>query len=1787
MNMHSESASLPPTIVDTLREHAAKRPDKTLYRFLDAGNEVQSMTFLQLHDDAEKIATHLRMRSGGLSTVALLLYPPGLEFIRAFFGCLYAGVIAVPVHLPGTRPENWQRLGKIAVDSGASIVLTDHGHRDAVDRWLQQTPEPTLLPMDTTALCLGDAAIPAMSIGSAARQALAFLQYTSGSTGDPKGVMVSHANLMHNQGLMQHKFDHDETAVVVGWLPQYHDMGLIGNILQPLYLGATAVLMSPNSFLQNPLRWLRAVSDYRATTSGGPNFAYRLCAERIREEDKAGLDLRCWQVAFNGAEPISARTLELFQAAFESCGFRRKAFFPCYGLAESTLFVTGAAHGRGAITCEVDREALAQGIAQPPSRSDDSNDPNCVELVSSGEVPDGGGLLIVDPVTGISCTPGRIGEIWLSSPSVAAGYWRRDALSRDVFEAKPADDARTYLRTGDLGFAFEDQLYVTGRLKDLIIVRGRNIYPQDIESTVQDAFEQLRKDGGACFGIEHDGAETLALVQEVERTALKRIDSESVWYEANRLLSEHFGFRLHTLVLVRPAQVPKTSSGKIRRSACRDLLLNGQLEILARFDAGTHAINRADDGLDATPQLDAPQSTSPGLQLLASALDMPLQALLPQYTLGGCGLDSLKAAEIEHLLETRYGVRLEMSRMLDGMTVGEFVTAVGDVPGDVASPRTAAEAEPGGKAADSAAAIAAAGPLQQGIWRLQTLQPAARAFNISLPLRVSERLDPQTLEQALARLLERHPQLNAVYDESDGMPVSSPRKDAMPMLTVVDADWDKLSIDAALRAQADRELLLHESIIHVYLLQTGPQQSLLHLVVHHIAVDAWSMQVLMRDLAQAYRDVARGQPTMLPPTRVYGDFLRAQQRWIESEEGLAAIALARTASIAHSGILNLPADRARPKRFAFVGGEVSLQLDESVSSAIRAKAAEWDATLFTALLAAWQVLMHRLTGQTEFAIGVPVSLRPTPDFSEVVGCFVDLKSLPCDIAPTQSFRELVVNTRARVLEMLQRKRVPSALARHDGAAPSGWPSTVQPNVRFALHQATGLKDSTPFLLNLEGARAELSGFQFHSHPLPTANSQADLSLALLEHEGRLHARLNYNGEVFAQARIKRIAAMYVELWRSIIADDRTPIRELALLDRDDRRRLLERSAPNVTDWGEALCAHQLIERQVAMCGDTIAVIGEDGELTYSELNARANRIAHCMRAHGVRPEDRIALYLRRTTDMVVAFIAALKAGACSVMLEPSLPPERRRLILDSANVALILTNIDEGRELGSMHLDLRDRSLWMTYSETDPDLALTPDNAAYVIHTSGSTGRPKGVVGRHAGIVNRTRWMIAHYGLAPGDRVLHTTPMGFVRAEREILFPLCAGATVAILPQSGLNRPDAVLDALETHRIGYTASSPSLLRMILDHDNERFARLPALRHWFIGADALRPDLIAAAQTARPALRMTYFYGSTEVSSDVAYFDVPDDYCTDAPTTPIGRALANTALYLLDASMEPVADGMPGEIHVGGVQLARGYLFEPELTAEKFIPDPFSALEDARLYRTGDIAYRREDGDLVMIGRNDDQVNLYGHRIELGEIEHALRALPPVSDAVALPHRQGEHTLIVAYVVCPDHDYTAELSRHLAPRLPDYMIPALFIRLDALPVTALGKIDRNALRGIDLGLARAADHAAAETPLEACMAEILAELLGVPVALMSIKRNFFELGANSVALSEFVLRANRLPLSRPLRAADVFHHPTIRDLAAAISTKETTHQTTAVAHRATERAAARRLAMDRSQPRRSG
>ncbi len=555
------------TLVDILQHHANSQPQKRAYLFLEKGErEKGELSYQELWEKASLIASSLQNYPGER---ALLLYPSGLEFITAFFGCLLAGVIAVPVY-PPRHNQKLSRLLSIVNDAEATFALTTESLLSNYQaHW---TEEPALAQLSWLAT---DSAFPIArqeQLPQITPDTLAFMQYTSGSTGKPKGVMVSHRNLIDNEKAIAQAFNHNENTIHVNWLPLFHDMGLIGNILQSFYLGTSCIIMSPLAFLQKPIRWLQAIDRYRATISGGPNFAYDFCVEKIKPEQLENLDLSSWDVAFNGSEPLRAKTIEQFSAKFAPCGFRQRAFYPCYGMAEATLFITGGQKNAEPMIKSFEASALQQNRAVENQVSDSDSR----LLVGCGQPWLEHRVVIANPKTLTRCREGEVGEIWVSGQSVAQGYWQRHD---DTFQASLKDTGEgPFLRTGDLGFLWKEELFITGRLKEVIIIRGQNHYPQDLEFTVQQSHPALKMNGGAAFTIESDGAEQLIVVQEVERNYLKNLDRDEVIRLINKAVTAQHGLDINTTVLVRSGTVPKTSSGKIQRRTCRQNFLNGEVK---------------------------------------------------------------------------------------------------------------------------------------------------------------------------------------------------------------------------------------------------------------------------------------------------------------------------------------------------------------------------------------------------------------------------------------------------------------------------------------------------------------------------------------------------------------------------------------------------------------------------------------------------------------------------------------------------------------------------------------------------------------------------------------------------------------------------------------------------------------------------------------------------------------------------------------------------------------------------------------------------------------------------------------------------------------------------------------------------------------------------------------------------------------------------------------------------------------------------------------------------------
>ena len=674
-------------LIHLLQRRVREHGEKTVYTYLKDGESQETrLTYCELERRALAIAARLQSQLSPGERV-LLLYPPGTEFPTAFFGCLCAGMVAVPAYPPHSSQFLANLLSTVS-DAGPTVALTTTSVLEAYRRQIDQTPGLMALNWISTDTLPEDLA-NAWQKPRLGTDSLALLQYTSGSTGSPKGVMISHGNLLHNSSVIHAVFGYSSSSRGVFWLPPYHDMGLIGGIVQPVYAGADMILISPVHFIQKPLRWLMAISRYKATTSGGPNFAYDLCVRKITSEQKSELDLSNWEVAFNGAEPVRGETLRRFSAAFESCGFRNKAYLPCYGLAETTLIASGCNKSSEPTFLQVDAQALKAGrIVLAAEESDDA-----IELVGNGGAPPDHEILIVDPQKQTPCKSDTIGEIWIAGPSVAQGYWHRPEDSEQTFRASLSDKGKgSFLRTGDLGFVHADQLFVAGRQKDLIIIRGRNHYPQDIEMTVERSHEALRPGCGAAFAIDVGDEERLVVVQEIERRYIRKLDAAGVIGAIRQHVSREHEIQAYAVVLIKTASLPMTTSGKIQRHLCREHYIQGSLKVVARSVGYSQEVEPErhlqvwDEcrpvhqmahgmGMEIAPDINRVIESNIAKKV-ADLLKISFSRVDVHSPLNTLGIDSLMAAELKTAIEADMEIAFPVEALFLGACISDLAAHV-------------------------------------------------------------------------------------------------------------------------------------------------------------------------------------------------------------------------------------------------------------------------------------------------------------------------------------------------------------------------------------------------------------------------------------------------------------------------------------------------------------------------------------------------------------------------------------------------------------------------------------------------------------------------------------------------------------------------------------------------------------------------------------------------------------------------------------------------------------------------------------------------------------------------------------------------------------------------------------------------------------------------------------------------------------------------------------------------------------------------------------------------------
>ena len=1746
-----------PTFVALLQERAEKHPSKIAYTFLPDGEEAGvDVTFGELDTQAKAVAQRL-LSLGEEGDRALLLFPSSLDFLYGFFGCLYAGMVAVPAY-PPRRNQNLGRLQSIIDDCDPSLVLCTSKVMRVAEPLFQETEglsELKWLEVDMVEASEAEGwAYPNID-----RPSIAFLQYTSGSTGNPKGVMVSHRNLIANEAQIQNGFEFNDTEVFVSWVPLFHDMGLIGMTLQPMFLGVQAVFMSPASFLQKPMRWLKAVTDYNGTVICAPNFAYELAIKQISDEQREELDLSTIRHALSGAEAVRPQTIEKFIKTYEPSGFVRGTFTPTYGLAESTLVISCAPKGDTPRYEVVSAAELEQNKAVVVGSDFDGK---TMELVSNGGAYLDAGIVIADPSTCAELLECEVGEIWASGGHIAEGYWKNEQASLETFQGFTECGKGPFLRTGDLGCLIDGNLYITGRMKDVIIIRGGNHYPQDIEHTVQKSNVALKADAGAAFSVEIDGEERLIVVQEVERRFRRRLNTDVVSASIRQAVAENHELQVHTIVYLRPGKILKTSSGKIQRRANKQAFIDETHDVVdissMQDNSGSNkeAIEAGmkltrDEWLALGDEEKEPRLIIYLKALVANEIGETMSKIKEDQSLMALGIDSLQITQLFTRMKERFDVHMELPALFDAEDFKALAAVLADAITDTKTSTlptlVAAEREEFMPLSFS----------QKRMWFFDKLHERNAAYNLPFALKMQGALDVDALAKAFESMVTRHEIFRTVYVEQDGhalQVIKAPEAWCFDVkdMTYLQEPALSRSVEDAVRMEARTPFdLEHGPVIRANLIQLPNEESesvkgrsaeqyLLMITIHHIAADGWSLSVITEEIAKAYEAEVREETPQLREMPIqYVDFAMWQKQLFDGnliDEQLEYW----TQHLIGVPVLDLPTDRPRPPEQSFEGSNYYFSIPKSKVAALKQLSRSQGVTFYMTLLATFKVLLHQYTQSDDICVGTPIANRSTEELEKLIGFFVNTLALRSDFSGNPSFTDFLARIRKTTQGAFANQDMPFERVVESLKIPRDMSYSPVFQVMFVLQNST-----IDEAFNLAGVNVG----SVHTSP---GTSKFDMTLQFSEESGVLHGDLEYATDLFDESTVKAFAERYMTLVDAVLADASVSVGELNILSSDERSLLLNDYNNLDVDLPLDSTLHGLFEQQVARTPNDIALIFDNDRLTYTQINERANALARHLQNLGVNQESLVGVCLHRCTDMIVGMMAILKAGAAYVPLDPNYPQDRVAYMLEDAAAPVVLTeqslvgilpeNKDAtGSSVGFTVLPLDNlKGVLSDYDTSNLELNVPNAQLSYVIYTSGSTGKPKGVMISHANSTAMVHWAHTVYSQSDLAGVLAATSICFDLSVWEIFVTLSAGGTI-ILADNVLALP--YIPAADDVTLVNTV--PSAIAAL-----QRENAIPA-----------NVKIINLAGEALPASLVDLLYDTTSVERVYDLYGPSEDttYSTytlrqkDALAT-IGRPISNTRAYLLNQHGALVPPGIAGELYLSGTGVTQGYKNLSEMTAEKFLPNHLEVGRDdvhadkyVRMYRTGDLARYMPNGNLEYLGRIDHQVKVRGFRIELGEIETAVNSVDMVQESLVVTSDDAAgHKSLVAYVVSsqPSDTVVPAIRNAIRAELPDYMMPAAFILLDEFPLTPNGKIDRKALPSPSADMLVLGEFVEARNADEEKMVDIWKSILGLEK--VGVTSDFFELGGHSLLATQCMSRIrDGFDIDLPVKA--LFSAPTVEQL----------------------------------------
>jgi amino acid adenylation domain-containing protein len=1673
------------SLAESLR-HAATS-DKHI-TFVRGGTDHTIISYNTLYNEALSLCKGLYQLGFQENDELIIVFNDNELLLKVFWACILGKITAIPI-ASGSQDIHKQKIARIIAQMKRPGIICDTAYFGELESYLDKSSQTDLknklrgINIADLSPVNADFTLPVLHPDD-----IAYIQYSSGSTGDPKGVILTHRNLLSNTRAIAGRLAISDRDIALAWLPLTHDMGMICFHLTSVISKCHQVIIPTTLFIKRPLLWMELAGKFGATLLYSPNFGFQYLMTAIQSNADAQLQwqLQTVRVIVNGAEPISESITRKFLELLHRWGMAGDVVFPGYGLAEASVAVTLPDPGQqlGFVYCrrthlqtglevqmleQGDREGLSFAVCGYPVA-------DCKLRITGDDdntLPDM-----------------HVGNIQVKGLNVTAGYYRRPELT-DVF----TNDG--WLRTGDLGFLYNGHLVVTGRKKNIIIINGQNYYPHDIEQLIENELHIRPGSVVACSVSDGEGQQQLAVF------ILFKGDMVA-FYQQYQLIRSLIisGIGIYPGFILPVRSIPKTTSGKVMHYQLVEDFRKGV------FEKEISALNLLEEST-RTVLADKEETLS---QILKEA-GFP-QHINPEDSLFRIGMNSLQALALINAFK-QYGYDISFSTLYEADTPAQLLTLMQQSSHEafadfVRLPETDAYPLSWG---------------QQQIYVANLLAPASPRFNITFYTTIKGPLDEDRLIRAWNLLLSRYEILRSNIVWADDRPLQVTNRAQKPAIDCEDLRNEphahQLFMERMQVIAATPFIPEQDTLHRFYLARLETSLYMLGISLHHIIADGWSIRLIGRELGRIYTSLAAGETPDAPPAFQYRDFVHWQSQLHKSrqfqhnqafwEEYLSG-SLPQTAFPASiRGGNEQYGEQSNGAVYTKIYGK-------EITERISALTQEYGCTFFSALVAALGVLLRKYNYDEghDLLLGTDTIGRTHPQLNDQIGYFLNVLPVRLGITEEMSFADLLRITHRNLLQVFDHQTYPidTIMSRKQQ---SGQFSVYNVLVLFQnFSEPLGFGDIIP-------------GLDMHTTEIENDTCLNDLLFEFLLKEGQLILKAKYNTSLYDKSYIADLCRHLEIVFEQIIAAPQSAVKNTILLTSAEKTGLLRALDTNTVQWpfsyGDLVTG---FEQQVLKYPLNTALISADLTLSYQELNERANQVADWLRnVYAIRSNDLVGICTGRNECLVIGILAILKAGAAYVPIDPEYPAARVRYIIDNSRIHLLLTDRAlNGDELQTHILPVYDSELFAGYNAENSTLVPQATDLAYVIYTSGSTGQPKGVMVKHSSVFNYTQGFATYFNITPEDRVIVQASAAFDTMVEEIFPALLRGSALIMAPHGGRD-----VEALSLLIKEKKATVLSTTPLVLNELNNLPDIPDSLRLIISGGDELQAAHIDRLIRHIPVYNT---YGPTETTVCATYH--PVSAIGDAGI--IGKAVANAQVFIMDPQMELLPAGVAGEICIGGAGIAAGYLNNEMLTKERFIPHPFTT---GTLYRTGDMGRLNTDGNIEFLGRRDHQVKIRGYRIEFGEIENTLLSSGMVNKVALNIVTTGKQKALAAYYTADTQLPAAALRDFLQSRLPLYMVPAYFIQLDHLPLTASGKIDRKVLQ---LPQLQPQLYTPPKTEVEQTIARIWQDILVLEQ--VGLEDNFFEIGGHSLKAVQVISRILR-ELSVKLDLRDLFVHPVLSQL----------------------------------------